>query len=166
MTAKTQPHLGEVLQWLLAMKPGSAIPTLILDALEEMNCPYWKPPRGSLIRATQPLPLLLSFSSLGADKSPSAKGGNTKGSACWCLGWTPTIVGCSLPSSSPRVLQCYCAPCRAELSLCPRRVAGDVLALLQAMGAHMDPKALVVFPSAQPALAQPQGDQVSNDSQF
>lgn len=97
MTAKTQPHLREALQWLLAVKPGSAISTLTLDALEEMNCPYWKSPCGSLVRATEPPPLLLSFSSLGADKSLFGKGGNTKSSVCWGLGRTPTLVGRSSP---------------------------------------------------------------------
>lgn len=95
MIAKAQPHLAEALPWLPVTKSGQRYFQLVSsDALEEMSCPYWKPPCGSLAapQSHTAAPLLLSFPSPGADKSPSGKRGDAKDNARWGLGWISTPV--------------------------------------------------------------------------
>lgn len=110
MIAKTQPHLGEALPWLLVTKGRQRYFQLVSsEALEEMSCPFWKPPCGSLAApwSHTAVLLLLSFPSPGADKSPSGKRGDTKDGTHWGLGWISTPVLWEL-SSSPRMQHHHC----------------------------------------------------------
>lgn len=162
------------------------------DALEEMICPYWKPPCGSLAapqrHTAAPLlpaspPQELINHHLAKEGTPrTAHVGARAGSPPQRRGSRASHQGCSsitAGGSGMRERQSCCGSARCvpwsspQPCFCPRGLAGgrDIPRCegcsLPAAAAQLRlvPRASVVFPSLQAALAQPQRDQLPDDSQ-
>lgn len=125
--------------------------------------------------------LLPSFPSSGVYKSPSDRGGDAKDGTCKGQGWVSTPPPWELTKEAAPLLvaqgcrrgrAAVAAPLGLPTELIPTTMHSCHHALspttraAAAVQLRLVPKALVVFPSVQPALAQPQREQVSNDSQL